>query len=375
MKIPFNKPALIGREIPYILDAIRRGQLSGDGTYTRRCRQYLERRLRMPAVLLTPSCTHALELAYLLLDIRPSDEIIVPSFTFPSTVNAFMLRGGTPRFIDIRADTLNMDETRVASAIGGKTRAISPVHYAGLPCRMDVILHVARRHHLPVVEDAAQALGATFEGREAGTFGDLNAFSFHETKNCSCGEGGALALRNAKYIRRAEVLRQKGTNREQFYRGVVDKYSWIDLGSSYLPSELQSAFLLAQLQHDKEILARRRRLYLNYREALQPLEAAGKLHLPVIPSQCGSSYHLFHIVLDSQRTRDRLIANLHRKGITAVFHYFPLHLSRMGRRLGYRRGQFPVTEYISPRLLRLPLYNTMTSGEQRYVVKNILELL
>jgi dTDP-4-amino-4,6-dideoxygalactose transaminase len=372
--IPLNRPSLAGSELRYIGDALRRGQISGDGFYTRRCSAYLEHLLGVPRVLVTPSCTQALELAFLLLKSEPEQEVICPSFTFPSTANAFVLRGLKPKFIDIRPDTLNMDERLLEAAITRRTAAITPVHYAGVPCQMDVVMKVARRHRLAVVEDAAQALGARFRGRPAGTFGALNAFSFHETKNCMCGEGGALAITEARYIRRAEIIRQKGTNREQFYRGEIDKYSWVDWGSSYVPSELQTAYLMAQLEKLTVITRHRRHLYERYQAALAALEARGVLQLPVIPKDCESSYHLFHVLLATGRDRERVMTGLQRRGIYATFHFLPLHLSVMGRRFGYRRGDFPVTESVSQRLLRLPLYNSMTPAEQDRVIRELKRL-
>jgi len=375
MKIPLNRPSLAGRELEYIKDAVRHGQISGDGYYTQRCSSILEKRLKAPRVLLTPSCTHALELAFLLADVKKGQEVICPSFTFPSTANAFVLRGLKPRFIDIRSDTLNMDESLLESAITPKTVAISPVHYAGVPCQMDVILRVARKHHLLVIEDAAQALGATFRGRPVGTFGALNAFSFHETKNCMCGEGGALVICDPRYVLRAEIMRQKGTNREQFFRGEVDKYSWVDMGSSYVPSELQTAYLLAQLQNLDSITAKRRNLHNIYKEAFADLEQKGRLRLPRIPDDCVSAYHLFYLILENAKELERVRKGLMKKGILAAFHYFPLHLSVMGRRFGYRKGDFPLSESISERLLRIPFYTSMTVREQQTVIRAIRELL
>ncbi len=373
-RIPLNRPALVGSELRYIGDALRRGQISGDGFYTRRCSAYLEHLLGARRVLLTPSCTHALELAFLLLPTEPGQEVLCPSFTFPSTANAFVLRGLKPRFIDIRPDTLNMDERLVEASITRRTAAITPVHYAGVPCQMDVIMNVARKHHLTVVEDAAQALGARFRKRPAGTFGALNAFSFHETKNCMCGEGGALVIMESRYTRRAEIIRQKGTNREAFYRGETDKYSWVDRGSSYVPSELQTAYLMAQLEKLEAITRRRRHLYESYHEALTPLEARGLLQLPIIPKDCESSYHLFHVLFETGHERQRVMSAMQRKGIYATFHFLPLHLSAMGRCFGYRKGDFPVTESASDRLLRLPLYNSMTPSEQDQVIRALKTL-
>jgi dTDP-4-amino-4,6-dideoxygalactose transaminase len=373
--VPLNRPSLAGSELRYIGDALRRGQISGDGFYTRRCSAFLEHFLGAPRVLLTPSGTHALELAFLLLRSEPGQEVICPSFTFPSTANAFVLRKLKPRFVDIRPDTLNLDERHLEGAITRRTVAISPVHYAGVPCQMDVIMKVARRHRLAVIEDAAQALGARFQGRLAGSFGAMNAFSFHETKNCMCGEGGGLAILDKRYVQRAEIIRQKGTNREAFYRGQIAKYSWVDWGSSYVPSELQSAFLLAQLEKLSVITRQRQRLYERYQMAFETLENRGVLRLPVIPRDCEPSYHLFYVLFENARERQRVMEGMQRKGILATFHYFPLHLSVMGRLFGYRKGDFPVTEDLSERLLRLPLYNCMSRSEQNHVIGTLKSLL
>lgn len=375
IKIPFNRPSTQGREIQYIRDAIRRGHLSGDGYYTHRCHERLEHLLGVPDVLLTPSCTHALEMAFLLADLHPGDEVILPTFTFTSTANAFILRGAIPRFLDSRSDTLNMNDRLLESALTPRTRAILPVHYGGVPCQMDVIMRFARKHQLYVIEDSAQALGATFKGKPAGTFGHLNAISFHETKNCMCGEGGALVIRDREFMARAHILRQKGTNRDQFLKGRVDKYSWVDIGSSYVPSELQSAYLLAQLEHVDRIHRRRKRLFEEYVKDLNPFEKRGQIQLPIIPSGCISSYHLFYVIFESEKERERVRRGLLSKGILAVTHYFPLHLSKMGRRYGYRQGQFPVAEQTSERLLRLPFYNNMTSKEQEKVLSSLKALL
>lgn len=374
-RIPFNKPTLLGSEFFYIRDAIRRGQLSGDGYYSRRCEAFLREKVGSATALMTSSCTHALELAYLTIALEPGDEVLLPSFTFPSTANAFVLRGGVPRFVDIRRDTLNMDERLLSPSCTRRTRVISPVHYAGVPCEMDGIMVFARQKRLQVVEDAAQALGASYRGRPAGSFGDFAAFSFHETKNCICGEGGSLVIRRSSDARRAKVIRQKGTNRDQFFQGEVDKYSWVDVGSSYLMSDLQAAYLYPQLRHLPAILTKRRRLFERYREALQDREKIGQIKLPVIPDGIEAGYHLFYVIFQSEKERQRVEEGLLRKGILSVFHYFPLHLSRMGRRYGYGRGDFPVTEEIAPRLLRLPLYNNMTEAEQRRVIAALKNLL
>jgi dTDP-4-amino-4,6-dideoxygalactose transaminase len=374
IRIPLNRPGCVGPEWAYIRDALRRGQLSGDGYYTQRCSRHLEQMLQVPRVLLTSSGTHALEMAFLLLEAAPGEEVICPSFTFPSTANAFVLRGLRPRFVDIRPDTLNLDESLVEEVMTRRTVAIVPVHYAGVPAQMDVLVSLARHRGVMIVEDAAQALGARFRGQLAGTFGALNAFSFHETKNCMCGEGGALVITERRYIRRAEIIRQKGTNRDQFLRGEVDKYTWVDEGSSYVPSELQTAYLMAQLEHLDRITEKRRRLYERYREGLADLERRGILQLPRIPAECRSSYHLFRVLLESPKEARRALDVLHRKGIYAAIHYVPLHLSAMGKRFGYRRGDFPVTERVSGRLIRLPMYNSMRRAEQLQVLRALHDL-
>jgi len=373
-KVPFNLPYQTGGEIKAILKALRGGQISGDGFFTEQCSRWLENYLGLPKVLLTPSCTHALELAFLLLDIKSGDEIILPSFTFPSTANAFVLRGARPSFVDIRRDTLNMDETAVEEKINSKTRAIATVHYGGIPCEMDWILRIAKRHGIPLVEDAAQALGATYHGQLCGTFGSLNAFSFHETKNITCGEGGALAITGKKHIQRAEIIRQKGTDRSRFFRGEVDKYSWVDVGSSYVPSELQAAFLFAQLKKQNLIYRRRRAIFQRYYEALKPRELRGDIQLPFIPPHTRPSYHLFYVIFSSGKLRNKVLSGLRRNGIDSVFHYFPLHLSKMGRHFGYRAGDFPVTERVAPCLIRLPIFNSMTEKDQSVVIKALLKL-
>jgi len=374
-KIPFNKPFLSGNELHYIRDAVRRGVLSGDGYYTDRCSRFLERSLNVGKVLLTSSCTHALELAFMLLRITEGDEVIAPSFTFSSTVNAFVLRGGKPQFVDIRPDTLNINEKDIESFVSPRTKTLVPVHYGGVPCQMDEILRIAQKHHLTVVEDAAQALGARFKRKTAGSMGTLSAFSFHETKNCICGEGGALAINDPQYIERAEIIRQKGTNRANFYRGKVDKYTWVDVGSSYVPSELQAAFLFAQLENAKKIRQKRESLFETYFEELRPHQEKGRLKLPFIPQECVSSYHLFYVIFEAEKERDRIMTALKQKGIVSIFHYLPLHLSEMGRKFGYRKGEFPVTERVSACLLRLPFYNSMTSGDQNFVIKVLKQAL
>lgn len=368
-RIPFNKPCLAGDELGYIADAIERGHLSGDGEYTRRCSALLEAALGVPRVLLTTSCTHALEMAALLLDIRAGDEVIVPSFTFVSTVNAFVLRGATPVFIDIRPDTLNLDEGRLETLMTPRTRAIIAVHYAGVGCEMEAVLDIAGRHAVPVVEDNAHGLFGKYRGRYLGTFGALATQSFHETKNVTCGEGGALVINDARYIERAEIIREKGTDRSRFFRGLVDKYSWVDLGSSYLPSEILAAFLCAQLEARERIQARRRALWERYHAALEGWADERGIRLPVVPPHCEQPYHMFYLLVPSLERRQALLAHLKARGILGVFHYLPLHTSLMGARFGGKSGLCPVTEDVSDRLVRLPFYNDLSVAEQQQVIE------
>src|ERR1022692_1292078 len=353
-RIPFNVPGLAGDELRYVADAITQGHAAGDGAYTAKCHEFLERELGVPRVLLTTSCTHALEMAALLLDIQAGDEVIVPSFTFVSTVNAFVLRGAKPVFADIRPDTLNLNEEQLEPLITKRTRAILPVHYAGVGCEMDRSLEIAQRHSVAVVEDNAHGLFARYKGRLLGTFGCLSTQSFHETKNIICGEGGALLINDAKYVERAEIIREKGTNRSRFYRGQVDKYTWVDIGSSYLPSDILAAFLLAQLEKHEWIHARRCRIWNRYRQGFADWAAERGVQLPCVPPLCEHSYHMFYLVMPSLAERQGLIEHLKRRGILSVFHYLPLHLSAMGLRFGGTPGQCPVTERISDGLLRLP---------------------
>lgn len=363
----------MGNELDYIADAVRSGQISGDARYTRKCHALLEESLGILKALLTTSCTHALEMAALLLDIAPGDEVIVPSFTFVSTVNAFVLRGAKPVFIDIRPDTLNLDETLLERLITPKTRAVVPVHYAGVGCEMDAIMEIATRHKLAVVEDNAHGLFGSYRGRPLGTFGALATQSFHETKNFTCGEGGALLINDPALVERAEIIREKGTNRSRFFRGMVDKYTWVDIGSSYLLSDVLAAYLYAQLEARDEIQRRRGRIWERYCDALSEWAAEHEVRLPFVPEYCRQPYHMFYILLPSLAVRQRLISHLRAAGILAVFHYLPLHLSDMGRRFGGQAGDCPVTEDISDRLLRLPLYNDLTEAEQTRVIETILK--
>jgi len=373
--IPFNRPAIVGREFDYIRQAIDGMHISGDGLFTKKCNTLLEKLIGVPKVLLTTSCTHALEMAALLLDVRPGDEVIIPSFTFVSTVNAFVLFGARPVFIDIRPDTLNLDERQLEKHITPRTKAIVPVHYAGVGCEMDRILEVANKYGVSVVEDNAHGLFGEYKGKSLGTFGCLAAQSFHETKNITCGEGGALLINDAKYVERAEIIREKGTNRSRFFRGQVDKYTWVDVGSSYLPSDILAAFLYAQLEVREQIQAKRKQMWEYYNEHLQSWAEGYGVRLPVVPAYCEHPYHMFYIVLPTLEQRQAMIGYLNKCGINSVFHYLPLHLSAMGRRFGGRKGDCPVTEYVSDRLLRLPFYNNLKETDQEYIVEKICSYL
>ena len=371
MYIPFNRPFFSGREFEFIKDAIASWQLSGDGTFTRKCHALLEEELGIRKALLTTSCTHALEMAALLLDIKPGDEIIVPSFTFVSSVNAFVLRGATPVFIDIRPDTLNLDETQLERLITPRTKAILVVHYAGVACEMDSILKVAGKHGIAVVEDNAHGLFGKYKGKFLGTLGCLATQSFHETKNFTCGEGGALLINDPQHIERAEIIREKGTNRSRFFRGQVDKYTWVDIGSSYLPSDILAAFLYAQLEQRDCIQAKRRAIWERYHEGLQGWARDFGVKLPAVPAGCEQPYHMYYLVMPSLENRQALIAYLNDHKINSVFHYQPLHLSEMGAQFGGRPGDCPVTERVSDCLVRLPFFNDLTEEEQSRVINRI----
>ncbi|MBN9392742.1 MAG: dTDP-4-amino-4,6-dideoxygalactose transaminase [Chloroflexi bacterium] len=370
-KIPFNFPAVVGNEKKYVAQAMASGHLSGDGPFTKRCHAFLEGELGIPRALLTTSCTHALEMAALLLDIKPGDEVIVPSFTFVSTINAFVLRGAHPVFIDIRPDTLNLDETKLERAITLRTRAIVPVHYAGVGCEMDTIMEIANRHRIAVVEDNAHGLFGKYKGKLLGTFGCLATQSFHETKNFSCGEGGALLINDPQYIERAEIIREKGTNRSRFFRGQIDKYSWVDIGSSYLPSEMLAACLLGQLEAKDYIQTRRQEIWETYYTKLQNWAASHEVTLPTVPGHCDQAYHMFYMLFPSLAKRQAFILYLKEQGILSVFHYLPLHLSDLGRRFGGKEGDCPVTEDVSDRLVRLPFYNKLSKAQQTTVIQAI----
>ena len=354
--IPFNRPYMTGRELDYIAKAHANGHLSGDGPFTKRCNDWLERTTGARRALLTHSCTAALEMAALLLDLEPGDEVIMPSFTFVSTANAFVLRGAVPVFVDIRADTLNLDETLIEAAITPRTRAICVVHYAGVGCEMDAIAQIAARHGLAVVEDAAQGILATYRGRPLGSIGALGALSFHETKNLISGEGGALLVNDPRFIERAEIIREKGTNRSQFFRGEVDKYTWVDVGSSYLPSEILAAFLAAQIDEAERITRERLAIWDRYHAALAPLEAAGSLRRPVVPADCKHNAHMYYVLTQDLAERTRFIEALRNTGVHPVFHYVPLHSAPAGRRFGRTAGDLDATNDASDRLVRLPLW-------------------
>jgi dTDP-4-amino-4,6-dideoxygalactose transaminase len=371
MKIPFNKPFIAGSELDYVTRAIQRGNISGDGQFTHQCARLLEERFGVHRVLLTPSCTAALEMAAMLCDLGVGDEVFVPSFTFVSTVNAFVRVGAKPVFVDIHPETLNMNEQLVRSAVTQRTKAIFPFHYAGISCEMDSLMSLAREYGLLVVEDAAQGVNAWYQNRALGSIGHLGCYSFHETKNVTCGEGGALCINDPTLVARAEILRDKGTNRQQYFRGEVDKYTWVDVGSSYVPSEICSAFLFAQLELMDAVTSRRREIYEFYLARLKPLESAGRLGLPCCPSHCAGNYHVFYVVLPSREARNGLMNDLKSQGIQAVFHYVPLHTSPMGRTYGYQEGDLPVTEDLSGRLLRLPFYYEITEPQQQRVVDAI----
>ena len=368
--IPFNRPSLVGSEMEYIAQVIANRHASGDGPFTKKCHALLEEILGVPKALLTTSCTHALEMTALLLDLQPGDEVIIPAFTFVSTVNAYVLRGARPVFADIRPDTLNIDETRLEPLITPHTRAIVVVHYAGVACEMDTIQAIAAKHGLVVIEDNAHGLFGKYKGRFLGTLSNLATQSFHETKNISCGEGGALIINDPRYLERAEIIREKGTNRGQFYRGQVAKYTWVDVGSSYLPSDMLAAILYAQLEKRAVIQASRQRVWERYDRELRDWAAQHHIRLPIIPPECEQPYHMFYILLPTLDMRQALIQHLKDRGILAVFHYQPLNRSTMGEQFG---GDCPVTERVADQLLRLPLFNDFSDDEQSQVLEAIYE--
>lgn len=366
--IPFNFPYMTGKELYYIAEAHFNGRLSGDGPFTKKCHQWLEMRAGTRKALLTHSCTAALEMSALLLDIRPGDEVIMPSYTFVSTANAFVLRGGVPVFVDIREDTLNLDERLIEAAITPRTRAIVPVHYAGVGCEMDTIMSIARRHGLKVVEDAAQGVMSSYKGRPLGSIGNLGAYSFHETKNVISGEGGALLVNDPEFALRAEIIREKGTDRSRFFRGEVDKYTWQEVGSSFLPGELIAAFLWAQFEEAESITQRRMACWKHYHDLLRPLESKGILRRPVIPADCQHNAHMYYVLLAPEIDRQKMLDDFKKEDILSVFHYVPLHSSPAGQRYGRAHGALKVTATQSERLIRLPLWAGLTETQQNRVV-------
>lgn len=374
MLIPFNKPYMTGKELWYIAQAHANGHLAGDGSFTKRCSAWLETRTGAHKALLTHSCTAALEMAAILADLKPGDEVIMPSYTFVSTANAFVLRGAVPVFVDIRPDTLNLDETKIEAAITEKTRAIVPVHYAGVGCEMDSIMAIARKYNLLVIEDAAQGIMAAYKGRPLGSIGHLACLSFHETKNIISGEGGALLINDPALAERAEIIREKGTNRSQFFRGQVDKYTWVDVGSSYLPGEIIAAFLWAQMEEADEITRRRLAIWNVYHQWLAALEESGKLRRPVVPRECVHNAHMYYILLPDLEARTTLIDRLKKENVHAVFHYVPLHSAPSGTRHGRTHGELTVTEALADRLLRLPLWLGLEE-QQTVVVDKLLSAL
>lgn len=372
-KIAFNRPFMTGRELEYIAEAHAGGKLAGDGPFTKRCHEWLERYTGCEKALLTHSCTAGLEMMALLLDLKPGDEVIMPSYTFVSTANAVVLRGAVPVFVDIREDTMNLDETLIEEAVTPKTRAISPVHYAGVACEMDTIMDIARSHGLAVTADAAQGLSSTYKGRPLGSIGDMAALSFHETKNVISGEGGALLINNPEYMQNAEIIREKGTDRSRFFRGEVDKYTWQTVGSSFLPGELIAAFLWAQFENTEAINQRRRETWNTYHQALAPLEDKGVLRRPVIPEDCEHNAHMYYILLDPAISREKVLNRLKESGVYSVFHYVPLHSSPAGKRYGRAHGDLRKTTKLSERLVRLPMWVGLEGDMQEQVIAALFE--
>lgn len=365
--INFNEPPFTGKELDYINEAVSAKKICGDGQFTKKCNTWIEETTGTKKAMLTTSCTHATEMAAILLNIQPGDEIIMPSYTFVSTANAFVMRGGVPVFVDIRPDTMNIDETLIEQAITDKTRAIVPVHYAGVGCEMDVIMELAKNYNLAVVEDAAQGIMASYKGQALGTFGDFGCFSFHETKNFSMGEGGALLIRDEEYTEKAEIIREKGTNRAKFFRGQIDKYTWVEAGSSYLPSDLNAAYLWAQLEIADKIQKKRLSLWKQYYTELQELKNRGYIELPFIPDACQHNAHMFYIKVKDAEERDRLIRYLKEHDILAVFHYIPLHSAPAGKKFGRFCGKDTYTIRESERLLRLPMYYQLKDEQISYI--------
>lgn len=373
--IPYNKPYLSGNELDYIKLAHEAGKLSGDGPYTKYCHQWLKEHIKTSHALLTHSCTAALEMCALLLNIGPGDEVIMPSYTFVSTANAFVLRGATPVFVDIRPDTLNIDESLLEEHITNKTKAIVVVHYAGVSCDMDSVLSVSKKYDIPIIEDAAQGINSFYKGKSLGSIGSFGCLSFHETKNVISGEGGALLINDDKYAQRAEIIREKGTNRSMFFKGLVDKYTWCDIGSSYLPGELVAAFLWAQLQNASDITSKRLEIWNRYHSLLEQFETADLLRRPIVPNDCQTNAHIYYVILKSQEVRDSVLHALNQDGIGAVFHYIPLHSSPAGKTYGKTKHPMANTDELSGRLLRLPLWVGLQEGQQTYIVERLASAL
>ena len=370
-KISFNRPFIAGNELDYIKEAVESRHISGDGIFTKRCQQFMEEKFSAGKTLLVNSCTAALEMAAILCDLKKGDEVILPSYTFVSTANAFYTRGVKPVFVDIDSQTLNIDTERIDEAVTDKTRAIVPVHYAGVSCDMEKIMQIAEKYNLYVIEDAAQGVNAQYKERFLGTIGDIGTYSFHETKNYICGEGGAIVLNNNKFIERAEIIREKGTDRSKFFRGEIGKYTWVDVGSSYLPSDILAAYLYAQLENIDKITYSRNKAYNLYKEELSELESTGKVRLPYIPEYASANSQIFYLILPTNDKRNEFIDYMKEQQIQCVFHYLPLHTSPIGKKFGYNIGDLPVTEYISECLVRLPLYYEISEEDQRRVIKNI----
>jgi dTDP-4-amino-4,6-dideoxygalactose transaminase len=373
LRVDFNNPVPVGNEYQYMREAIESGHISGDGAFTKKCHAFLEAEMGVTKALLTTSCTHALEMSAILLDIQPGDEVIIPDFTFVSTVNAFVLRGARPVFVDVRSDTLNLDESKLEDSITSKTKAIVPVHYAGVGCEMGAIMDIAESHGISVVEDNAHGLFGRYKGKYLGTFGSMASQSFHETKNFTSGEGGALLINDPVLAERAEIIREKGTNRSRFFRGQVDKYTWVDIGSSYLPSDILAAFLYAQFEQHEKIQGHRKNVWGVYENGLKEWAAKHDVRLPVIPGDCEQAYHMFYMLLPNLDLRQKLILYLRERGIYTVFHYLPLHLSDMGRSFGYGPEDCPVTKQVSDQLIRLPFHNALTGSDQEQVMDAIME--
>lgn len=373
--IPFNKPYMCGDELNYIKDAHNNGKLAGDGPFTKKCHEWLMTNLLTEAALLTHSCTAALEMAAILLDINPGDEVIMPSYTFVSTANSFVLRGGIPVFVDIRPDTLNIDEKLIESHISNKTKAIVVVHYAGVACELGYIMEVAKKYGIPLIEDSAQGILSSYQGKPLGSFGALSCLSFHETKNIISGEGGALLINDNKFVTRAEIIREKGTNRSLYFKGLVDKYTWCDIGSSYLPGEITAAFLWGQLQNSRQIIFERLKLWNYYHGLLEPYEKNGLLGRPVVPSHCQHNAHIYYVILPSSAVRDSVLSTLNSVGVGAVFHYVPLHSSPGGKKYGKTVREMKNTDDLSNRLLRLPLWVGLKTDEQEYVIEQLIASL